>query len=67
MSELITEAKFLQKIFLSLLGGKKAEIESGLKNIPPKARKELKQAFDALEGSMIEVNRIAKKYGAKTK
>ena len=63
--EVLTEAKFLEKIFLSLLGGKKKEIESGLKNINPTARKELKKAFDELEGSMEKVQAIARKYGAK--
>ena len=59
---LITEAKFLEKIFLSILGGKKQELESGLKNVPPKARKELQQAFNDLEGSMQRIDQIAKKY-----
>ena len=65
MSKLITEAKFLEKVFLSLLGGKKAEIESGLKNVSPKAREELKSALDDLDGSMERVRAIARKYGAK--
>ena len=65
MPELITEAKFLEKIFLSLLGGKKDEIEAGLKNVPPKAIKELKDAFDNLDNSMHQINRLAKKYGTK--
>ena len=48
-----------------MLGGKKDEIEAGLKNVPPKARKELKDAFDNLDNSMHQINRLAKKYGTK--